>query len=189
MPIRDFKGQTFVAFTDIAGFKAMMKDGRRGPEALDTLYSAGYRAISDQGDDPRVEGLFVSDSGVLFARELGSPRRQLEELLLLVEKVNRSCFERALSLTTSIAWGAFSYHQRFEITGIEKNPVYGNAYVAAFIDSKCESPRLFPNDCRIAKHDLPTEVVDLFDRREGQVGSRSRAAQRHYYFEWMRQVG
>ena len=34
MPIANFHGQTFVAFTDIADFKAMMRDGNRPRLAL-----------------------------------------------------------------------------------------------------------------------------------------------------------
>ncbi|MDB6035562.1 MAG: hypothetical protein JWM16_5900 [Verrucomicrobiales bacterium] len=48
MPISDFHGSTFVAFTDIAGFKAMMSDDNRAPAALDALYASGYHVISNQ---------------------------------------------------------------------------------------------------------------------------------------------
>jgi hypothetical protein len=185
MPMRDFMGQTFVAFTDIAGFKSMMKDARRGPEALDALYSAGYRVIADQGSDPRVEGLFVSDCGILFAREM-SCIEQFEALLRVIEQLNRLCFERAVSLTTSVAWGDFSYHGRVEIPGIEKNPIYGNAYVAAFIDNESESPKMYANECRIARQNLPPKIGDLLEARRGPIDSRCRAIDRHFYFEWMR---
>src|SRR5437868_13054406 len=125
MPIADFSGHTFVAFTDIAGFKSMMSDGNRGAAALDTLYQSGFSVISHQPvDNIRVEGLFVSDCGVLFVRGHQETNvRRFEALLRAIETLNRSCFDRAVSLTTSIAWGEFSYHQRIEISGIEKNPV------------------------------------------------------------------
>jgi hypothetical protein len=187
MPIENFFGDTFVAFSDIAGFKSMMKDGRRGPDALDTLYSSGYRVITEQpAGRPRVEGLFVSDCGILFVREDRDVFGRLESLLSAVEQLNRLCFERAVSLTTSVAWGMFSYHQRFEIPGIEKNPIYGNAYVAAYIDNQSDSPKMYPNECRIAKPNLPQEIAQSLGRREGRFGSRCREMDKYFYFEWMR---
>jgi hypothetical protein len=187
MPMQDFSGDTFVAFTDIAGFKSMMKDERRGPEALDALYFSGYKVIAEQPpEDPRVEGLFVSDCGVLFVPGVGNAVAKLESLLSAIERLNKLCFEQAVSLTTSVAWGNFSYHQRFEILGIAKSAIYGNAYVAAFIDNESDSPKLYPNECRVMKQNLPPEVIERFGRREGPIGSRSRETEKYYYFEWMR---
>ena len=190
MPIANFHGQTFVAFADIAGFKSMMTDGKRGPAALDALYQSGYHVISHQpGDGPRVEGLFVSDCGVLFVRgDQDPPARRLESLLNAIETLNRRCFEHAVSLTTAICWGEFSYHERIEIPGIEKNPIYGNAYVSAFIDNEATSPKLYPNECRVLKRDLPQDVLDLCTQRQGAIGSRIRDTQHHFYFEWMRRT-
>jgi hypothetical protein len=187
MPIANFAGQTLVAFTDIAGFKAMMNDGNRGAAALDTLYQSGFSVISHQQVGPiRVEGIFVSDCGVLFVRGNEEMHIQLfEALLKAVEALNRRCFERAVSLTTAIAWGEFSYHERIEIPGIEKNPVYGNAYVSAFRDHE-RAPRLYPNECRIVKRNLPGDVLRLCSQTQGAVGGRMRDAQHHFYFEWMR---
>ena len=188
--MHDFYGETFVAYSDISGFKDMMKDTQRGPAALDALYSSGYHVIANQPpNEPPVEGLFVSDCGILFVREGGDVVQRLESLLLAVEQLNRRCFNRAISLTTSVAWGEFSYHQRVEIPGIEKNPIYGNAYVTAFIDNESDSPRIYPNECRIVKQNLPDAAVQIFEERHGRVGSRSRAEDRYYYFEWMRPLG
>jgi hypothetical protein len=189
MPIASFQGHTFVAYTDIAGFKSMMSDGDRGPAALDALYSAGYHVIAQQSSGmPRVEGIFVSDCGILFVCDGETASRRLESLLTAVEALNRRCFENAVSLTTAIAWGDFSYRERIEIPGIEKNPVYGNAYVSAFIDNETGSPKLFPNECRIVNQNLPQDVTDLCTRRTGPVGRRIRTTQTHFYFEWMRPV-
>jgi hypothetical protein len=50
MPIKKFRADTFVAFTDIAGFTAMMRegDGSRAGQALNNFYSVGYRVVRDQ---------------------------------------------------------------------------------------------------------------------------------------------
>lgn len=187
MAIADFQGQTFVAFADISGFKAMMNDGTRGAAALDAFYQAGFSVISHQpSQNLRVEGLFVSDCGVLFVRGGDATNvRQFEALLVALEALNRRCFEHAVQLTTSIAWGEFSYHQRIEIPGIEKNPIFGNAYLSAFRDSSA-TPRLFASECRVSKQNLPADVVDLCVHRDGLVGARIREAQHHFYFDWMR---
>ncbi len=187
MAIQDFNGKTFVAFADIAGFKSMMKDKQRGPESLDALYSSGYRAIKDQElDTPHVEGLFVSDCGVLFVRDGCDELAKLESLLTVIEQLNKFCFERAVLLTTSVAWGDFSYRQRIEIQGIEKAPVCGDAYVEAFRDNESDESKLYPTECRVVKDHLPPKVAEMLGSRVGRIGSRSREAEKHYYFEWMR---
>lgn len=188
MPITNFQGSTFVAFTDIAGFKAMMNDGIRGPEALNALYASGYAVIAEQDTTvPRIEGLFISDCGVLFVRNEERPLiERIQSLLNAVEHMTRRCFECAVQLTTSIAWGEFSYHERFEILGITKHPIYGNVYVSAFIDNESDKPRLYPNECRIVKRNLPDAVVDFFLQQSGVNGERIRDSRDHFYFEWMR---
>ena len=51
MPIADFKGETFVAFLDISGFKEMMKgDGSQAVYALDRLNVAGYDVLKNNRD-------------------------------------------------------------------------------------------------------------------------------------------
>lgn len=187
MAIGNFHGHTFVAFADIAGFKTMMGDGNRGAAALDCLYRSGYSVIRDQPPDrPRVEGLFVSDCGILFVRDHQAAGLRLEALLAAVESLNRKCFQEAVSLTTAIAWGDFSYHERIEIPGIEKNPVYGNAYVAAYLDNEAANPKLYANECRILKRELPNDARDVCMNRMGTIGRRVRNTADYFYFEWMR---
>lgn len=186
MPIGDFDGKTFVAFTDIAGFKAMMKDGVRGPMALDALYASGFHALHQQAGVPKVEGIFISDCGILFVQDGGGVVEKLQSICKVVEEINRLCFKRAVSLTTSIAWGDFSYHQRIEFPGITKNPVYGNAYVDAFIDCESDSPKMYPNECRISRKNLPEEIIDYVHSKRDEIGQRCRETKDHIYFEWMR---
>lgn len=187
MPINNFQGQTFVAFTDIVGFKSMMSDGNRAPAALDVFYSSGYSVISQQSaNGPRVEGLFVSDCGILFVHGDQVSSERLIALLTAVEVLNRRCFEQAVSLTTAVAWGEFSYDERIEISGVQKTPVFGNAYVSAFIDNEAPIPKLFPTECRILKRNLPQDVLNLCTQKHGTIGSRIRDARRHFYFDWMK---
>lgn len=127
MPIPDYDGNTFVAFVDISGFKEMMKSQARAVKALDDFYTVGYHVLQNH---PSVHGIFISDCAILFVNDDTAMQDQLQMILTSVEALNRQVLLHDIMLTTSIAYGLFSYHQRLEFSGIEKNPVYGNAYVA-----------------------------------------------------------
>lgn len=77
MPIQDYSGQTFVAFTDISGFKELMKNDRNGLKALKRFYQSGYNVLAETAN---VEGFFISDAGVLFARN-GNVNEKLSSIL------------------------------------------------------------------------------------------------------------
>lgn len=92
MPVESFLGNTFVAFTDIAGFKSMMGDGKRAPLALDAFYTVGYNVLRDHRNrgGALVDGFFISDCGILFVRgEQEPPARRLESLCLVVRQIHR----------------------------------------------------------------------------------------------------
>jgi hypothetical protein len=174
MPIQQFLGNTFVAFMDIAGFKSMMGDGQRAPLALDAFNKAGFSALRDHRNDAaRVDGFFISDCGVLFVRgEQEAATTRLESICQVVREIHQRTFEKAVQLTTSLAWGEFSYHERIEFPGIEKNPIYGTAYVAAFADNEGSSPRLYPSACRLRRDGRPQDILDFCTSKHGQVSER-----------------
>lgn len=185
MPLTNFpEADTFVAYLDISGFKELMKR-EKGWKALDTFYSSGYRALQE---NKTVEGLFVSDCGVLFVRDLTSPiLKRLESLLETIKKVNRLMRENDIMLTTSISYGPFAYHNRIEFPGIEKNPVYGNAYVSAVYDNEEGRPKLDPLQCRVVKEGLPISSDDfqLDNSYIFRLLKERTNDPRHYYFYWM----
>ena len=79
----------------------------RATDALNQFYSEGYRALRKQN---KVEGLFVSDSGILFVKNTdGSITQQLHSLLSVIKKINIAMLQNDYMLTTSIAYGEFSY--------------------------------------------------------------------------------
>jgi len=187
MALDPFDGTTFVAFTDISGFREMMDDEQRAIRALDRFYQAGYDTLRDQNDDPRVDELLVSDSGILFVRGHADPRVQLGALLRIVEAINRKVLLGDVMLTTSISYGSFSYHNRLEFPGIEKNPVYGNAYVSAFLDNEKGTPRIQPGQCRILREPHSNELEAALQGIDGnRVRERGR---KHSYFYWMVALG
>ena len=176
MPVQNYEGETFVAFLDISGFKELMKDSLKGLEALRVLYQTGYDALRDADG---VEGFFVSDSGILFVRT-GNATERLTKLLNVINLINRKMLARNYMLTTSVAYGHFNYHDKLEFDGIEKNPIYGYAYVQAFLDNEVGNPRIQPGQCRVVTRGIPNEIdLQDFDLLR-QKGNDSK----HLYYYW-----
>jgi hypothetical protein len=190
VPIDDYDGNTFVAFLDISGFKTLMRDERRALRALDRFYQAGFAVLGNQnaGNDhaSRVDGFFVSDSGILFVRGGNEElTQQLQRILMSVQEINRQVLQNEVMLTTSVAYGHFSYHGRLEFPGIEKNPIYGEAYVQAFLDNENGSPKIQPGQCRVIKRNLPDGLTNVMSRERTPFLSRLQNERSHYYFYWM----
>lgn len=173
MPLEHYDEETFVAFTDISGFKEMMKAGDRAIQAMDHFYQAGYYILEVE---PNVNGLFISDCAILFSKS-GSIEHRLTSLLRVIKEINRSLLQVGVMLTTSIAWGHFSYHDRIEFRGINKQPIYGNGYLAAFLDNETSTPRIQPGQCRILKKGLSDihEISELKFMKE---------TTKHLYYYW-----
>lgn len=182
MPIKDYNGETFVAYIDISGFKVLMQQDK-AIQAIDSFYSIGYHSLSGQNNNNlKVEGIFVSDCGILFVNkgETNTLEESLALLLNKIERINVEMLHRNYMLTTSIAFGHFSYHQRIEYLGIEKNPIYGNAYVKAFLDNENGRPKLEPGKCRILKDSLLNLDLNRFP-----VFDKIKEEKNHLYFYWM----
>lgn len=158
MPMKEFNGETFVAFMDISGFKVMMRDGgEKAINALNLLYQTGYDTLQYDGD---VSGLFISDSGVLYVHNKDlSVLDKLKCLLKVIKDINRMMIKYDIMLTTSIAYDNFSYHNRIELDNVVKNPIYGNAYVKAFLDSEDKKNKIEPGVCRIVYNEKLKEAL------------------------------
>lgn len=178
MAVSNFNGNTFVAFLDISGFKELMRNDSDALEALRRLYQAGYDVLQEQNG---VEGFFVSDSGILFVRT-GTELEKLTKILNAIKSINKTMLRHNYMLTTSIAYGVFDYQDKLEFEGIEKNPIYGNAYVKAFLDNEKGSPKIQPGQCRLVNGNLPFEI-DLenpsYHLLKAKAGDR-----KHLYFYW-----
>jgi len=194
MPIKNYEGNTFVAYLDICGFKALMRSEQKAWTALDKLYTYGYQALKQFKNQAKIEGVFVSDCGILFVRKpcidntLTSPETALHPLLSVIRAINRNMLNNDFMLTTSIAYGPFKYQKRIEFVGIEKNPIYGNAYVSAYFDCENGLPKIQPGQCRLIKGSFP-EGYDMESLNNGQFSGLLREKPgdaKHYYFYWMR---
>lgn len=175
MPIPDYNGSTFVAYVDISGFKEMMKHEKQAVTALDHFYSAGFRALQRNNS---IHGIFISDCAILFVNNHEQPLNQICLLLKVIDELNRDVLDQSIMLTTSIAYGQFSYDQRVEIEGIEKNPVYGNAYVSAYLDNASDRQKIQPGECRILKQNIEQQDLMGIPRIENRND-------RYYYYYWM----
>ncbi len=195
MSINSFEGDTFVAFLDISGFKELMQKKDEAWNALDRLYSSGYDILQNPKElnGHRVEGIFISDSGVLFVRN--NPRNDIHQtdglhsLLQAIKKINQQMLESEFMLTTSIAYGKFKYQERIEFPGIGKTPIYGNAYVSAFLDNENGNPKIQPGQCRIVVNEnLPNSITKSIEESQDDIFRLIRKRNgdnKHYYYYWM----
>jgi len=92
-------------------------------------------------------------------------------------------------LTTTVAYGEFKCQERFEYSGIEKNPIYGKAYVCALMDNESGKPKIQPGQCRIVKQGLPDKLISSIDNISNdeilRMVKRRDNDKDHYYFYWM----
>ena len=193
MPINNYDGDTFVAFLDISGFKELMQDEKKAWKALDRLYEYGYEILRNQNNECRVEGIFISDSGVLFVRRNNRITPKISDglisLLMILKRINERMRRDDFMLTTSIAYGEFRYQERIEFRGIEKNPIYGNAYISAFLDNENGKPKIQPGQCRIVEENLPSDITTSIEQSQNndifRMIRRREGDNNHYYYYWM----
>jgi len=199
MPINSYAGQgnTFVAFIDISGFKAMMNEKNpngesKAIEALRVFYQTCYDILGESTNS-HINGVLVSDCGVLFVRNdrnrtLDSQR--LGSLLKVIARINRTLVEEDILLTTSIAWADFTYEDKLVFSGITKSALEGNAYLNAYLDNTRKRGRIKPGECRIVfSKNNPNDRKNL---KEVIRTLRTDASQRwclenrtsHCYFHW-----
>jgi hypothetical protein len=186
MPVPEYEGDTFIGFLDMSGFKELMKAPGEAARALDRFYQIGYDILlRQQGQNGQpVHGFFLSDCAILFVSQgYGKTWTRLAALLAVVESINRRLVDHEIMTTTSVAYGHFSYHGRIEFPGIEKNPLFGNAYVDAYLDNATGAPRVQPGECRVLRDSVPD--IEPAEPEAASAAVRMRASGKHSYFFWM----
>lgn len=185
MPIQNFDGNTFIAFTDISGFKQLMLNRNNAISTLQHFYQCGFDIIQNQPNNSlKVEGFFISDCAILFIRNSPSNNLQaLHKLLKAIEKFNKKMLEKDLMLTTSISYGYFNYEGKFEISGTEKNQIFGDAYVEAFLDNETGKPKIRPGECRILLKRFPNDLILFQNNRNDEY--RLIKIKNYLYYYWM----
>lgn len=136
MPINNFSGETYVAYSDLNGFKEMMRNLDTAGKALDKLYQTVYE-LKSKHEFSKLQTLAVSDCAITFA----SNTHNIEELptiLIFLKELHFEMIKSDYLITSSVAFGTFSYQERIELTGLDKNMLYGDAYLKAYLNNaKC----------------------------------------------------
>lgn len=60
MPLNNFSGETYVAFSDLNGFKEVMRNHERAAKALDRLYNSAYE-LKTKHEYSKIRTLAISD--------------------------------------------------------------------------------------------------------------------------------
>ncbi|MHC4888707.1 MAG: hypothetical protein ACYTEO_04490 [Planctomycetota bacterium] len=128
-----FTGNTYVAFSDLCGFKQMMKGRNKAYEALDFLFNTVYRL---QRGNHNVNALAVSDCVISWAVSHDSREGKLKTVIEFVEILNRKMARRRYLMRTTIAWGDFEYEDRIQLRNLQKSMIWGGAYLDAYMNNK-----------------------------------------------------
>lgn len=191
----NYQGETFLAFADISGFKKLMKRGK-GPEALNAFYNGGYNLLSHRDVCDYITGVFVSDCGIMFTRNNCNPERDnvtsLKELLKIIKKLNKIMLVHGKMLTTSVAYGPFTYENRIVLPNLGKEYFHGDAYLEAYLDNNDGKPKIQPGQCRILIENLVPDVKAALETSSSRdqilkMVKTRKGDRKHYYFYWMRE--
>lgn len=182
--MKQFNSNTFVCFLDISGFKKVLKsDIHKASIMLDTFYSAGYQTLKSH---PTLNGIFVSDCGIIFPYK-GTPTDRFIEILKAVKNINKKMLEYNFLTTASIAYGHLEYKKKFVFDRIQKNAIMGNGYLNAFIDNEDSTNKILPGQVRVTKKIeesyLQKNIFQKIDFSKSFLNSLEENCS-HYYFHW-----
>ena len=135
---RNFSGKTYVAFSDLCGFKQMMNENRKkAVKALDRLFESVYEI---QNDGVRllktgVDAIAVSDCIVSWARD-----KRLNTIVTFLSTLHSRMVEERYLLRTTIAYDAFCYQNRLQLSNLQKTYIEGGAYISAYMANDRTEP-------------------------------------------------
>lgn len=125
-----FEGDTYVAFSDLCGFKKMMKDRNIAYEALDFLFNTVYRL---QRGNNNISALAVSDCVISWAAIREHKHAQLREIIHFAENLHRELARGRYLMKTTISYGDFRYEDRIQLSNLQKSLIMGGAYIDALL--------------------------------------------------------
>lgn len=127
----DYDGNTWVAFSDLCGLKAMYrKDPREAASALDRFYNITFDLQREEDD---INSLVVSDCAIFWIDQ----EEPIYDSTALLDKL-KSLHIKMLPdylIKTSIAYGHFKYQRRSETPSIRKNMIVGGGYLVAYAEN------------------------------------------------------
>jgi len=174
-------------------------------EALNKFYNEVYRfrmpyKRRDISENRVILNVIsISDCAIIFSRNIRDNERDkirgLTSLLSYIRFVNRSLIrsysnQPQLLTKCSICYGNFNFEIRDVEEGIDKEFLYGLAYLNAYIDTEINYPKLDVGECRIIKRNLPNNIISILENQDeiinrSNVFSFLRDENNYYYFYWM----
>lgn len=180
MALKDFNGETFVAFIDISGFKQMMKNNKASL-VLDKFYQFGYDLLQEDKYE-NISGIFISDCGIIYYnKESEIITNKLSLILNFIKDINIKMLENNFLLTTSVCYDNFIYEDRIELRNMSKNALIGNAYLNAYNDNENTLPKIKAGECRIVINDK----LELLDINSNKENMNLKKTAKHYYYEYL----
>lgn len=136
MSLNNFSGETYVAFSDLNGFKEMTRNHGKAARVLDKLYKTVYE-LKTKPKYSSLQSLAISDCAISFISNTNS-KAELPLILSFLKELHTEIINAGYLITSSVAYGQFSYHERIELAGLGKNMLYGGAYLKAYLNNgKC----------------------------------------------------
>jgi len=191
MSIPNFNGETWLAFSDLCGTKAMYKENPdKAAKALDHFYNTVYNVV--QGVQNEISALAVSDCAIFWVHDDAEHRgmfQMLPTLLKQLKWLHRQMIEHNYLIRTTIAYGHFRYEQRIEIRRLRKNMFIGGGYLEAY----AANDKVTPGGIVILRPPAqgeddtrgPGETLDV-QRTAGDFAAylRARRGQKQWEFVW-----
>jgi hypothetical protein len=184
----------FIAFSDISGFKGLMKkDKDIALKVLRRFFKIGFEKTDpDIGNYERsIQGLFISDCCILWTQKSNHNELHKFNLLLhVVQDINKAVLDdqdmksNDILLKTSIAYGEFEYVDTQKHELIQKELIFGDAYIRAYEDN---SLKLDPGLCRIViDKKFPVKIKNQINKNANSAGlvPLIKKKEGEYYFFW-----
>ena len=131
-PSLSFNGRTYVAYSDLCGFKKMMENRKEAYEALNHLFNSVYELLRDR---QLIKGLAVSDCVISWATD-----ERLQSIVDFVDAFHKKMIHRRYLMRTTIAYGQFEFQDRIKLANLDKQMIWGGAYLAAYLGNDKVSP-------------------------------------------------
>lgn len=197
--VKDYHGDTCVAFLDVSGFKREVKaDINLAASTLNKFYQKIYdvclsiNEINKPTSFPKVNMIVASDCAVVFSRT--SKRRNtslttrkiriLKVILDFIQQVNCLFIDPssppAILTTCSVAYGLFVYQDKRELSDLRKNCFLGTPYMEAFMDN--EELKFQPGYSRLLRKRLDLRLSDLPKNKPFSLLTEQN---QYWYFYWM----
>ncbi|MGA2308230.1 MAG: hypothetical protein ABSG57_01615 [Candidatus Bathyarchaeia archaeon] len=198
MSIESFRGDTFVAFLDICGFKSMMKNYAKAGRALDRFFRVVNEEVaSSESRTQKISCIAVSDSAVAFVGCNDSERepsgrmqvmldaQRLNSLLVFAKNVAREMIQDRIAISGSIVYGPLEFQKRIGGPGMVKAMFLGKAYLEAYDDVEDGRPPLRLGQIRIKPKKKVEEVLAYAHSNNLPELSLISPQNGGYYFYWM----